>query len=267
MNIQLKRLETPMTQKIFGAAIGLSTLLVTACGSAGLAPCQVLPSVQGGYVVKFTLNGTAAPGCAATNPTEFSDWWALNNDYDKPPQGSHGGVLIDYRSATMPYPDPPPGPPGGLYGYGRWDAEFTDDNASCTIPTIDPITGATASLDGATTHTVTFAPTAFTALSGSAYQGAEFEATVGVTVGACTGSYKAQALSPAVGCSTNKDCDPFGQPISSGIFNPFDQACYLAATHPWVAGIAAALGSDGVCFLNQPYPSIGGYKGNDQPLP
>src|SRR5215475_1191864 len=187
MNSKLMSLEKNMTQKILGAVLGIGALLTTACGSADLAPCQVLPSVQGGYVLKFTRNGTAA-GC----PAEFSDLWAMNNDYNQAIQGAHGGVLIDYRSMTMPQPAVMPGPPNGLFGYGHWDAEFTDSNASCTMPSFDAIRGASNALDGTTTTTVTFSPTALTFLSGAAYQGAEFKATVGVVSGACNGSYSVQ---------------------------------------------------------------------------
>ena len=262
MNAQIKRLEKTMTRKISSAVLVIGAILATACGSAELAPCQVLPSVQGGYVLHFTLNGTAA-GC----PAEFSDLWGINNNYPAEIQGEHGGIRIDYRSMTMPQPEVMPGPPNGLYGYGLWDAEFTDANASCTMPSMDAITGDSNALDGATTTTVTYTPTALTYLSGAAYQGAEFKGTVGVSSGACTGTYSVLALSPAHGCSTNEDCDPFSTPFGSGIFPPFDQACFLATTHPWLAAATAFLGSDGVCFLKSEYPSIGGWKGADQALP
>ena len=266
MNFQLKRLENTMTQKALIPALVVGAVLTIGCGSADLAPCQVLPSVQGGYVVQFTLRGTAAAGCAALNPGQFSDWWAFNNDYPSQPQGAHGGLKIDYRSATMPPADINNGPPNGLFGYGTWDAEFSDANNSCTVKSLDPIQGTSTAIDGATSNTITYTPTELTFLSGAAYQGAVWKATVSVTVGTCTATYDALALSPAVGCSANKDCDPF---FTGGytIFSTFDQACFLTTTHPWTAGVTAALGSDGICFLKGAYPGLGGYQGNDQPLP
>jgi hypothetical protein len=90
-------------------------------------------------------------------------------------------------------------------------------------------------------------------LGGPTYQGAEFKANVTVTSGACTADYQVQGLSPAVGCDSDADCDPFKQPLSSGIFSVFDQSC---KTDPWTAPVAESLGFTGLCFFNQPYPSL-----------
>ena len=59
-----------------------------------------------------------------------------------------------------------------------------------------------------------------------------------LTQGTCTAEYTVQALSPAVGCESDADCDPFKQPFSSGIFSTFDQGC---KTDPWTAPVATGL--------------------------
>ena len=269
MSAQLKKLEmTTMTRKILVAVLGIGSLALGACGSADLAPCQVLPSVQGGYVLHFVRSGSAAAGCDATNPAEFSDVWALNNDFPAQPQGSHGGLQIDYRSATM-QPDPP------IFGYGKWDAEFSDSSGTCTIPSLDPITGDSNALDGVTTNTITYTTTKMSFLSGAAPQGAAFQATVQVTVGACSASYAVTALSPMVGCSVEKDCDPTGNigpapwsGLPPKIFPFFATGCFLQSTHPWVAGAVAFwnLGGvttvNGMCFIRNAYPSTEGWDPN-----
>ena len=54
-------------------------------------------------------------------------------------------------------------------------------------------------------------------LSGARYQGAEFEATVDVTLGSCTGTYEVQALTPTQTggtCITDEDCNPLGDPTA-----------------------------------------------------
>ena len=82
---------------------------------------------------------------------------------------------------------------------------------------------------------------------------------VTVTVGSCSADYRVQALSPAVGCADDSDCDPFKQPDSSGIFSGFDQGCTSA---PWTAAVTSYLRSTGylwskgVCFLNKACPSL-----------
>jgi hypothetical protein len=96
-------------------------------------------------------------------------------------------------------------------------------------------------------------------LGGPAYQGAEFQTDVLVTVGSCTAAYTAQALSPTVGCDTDEDCDPFKQPFSSGIPSGLEQECTSA---PWTAVVTDYISSStgvpvtGVCFLRQRFPSL-----------
>jgi hypothetical protein len=104
-----------------------------------------------------------------------------------------------------------------------------------------------------TDGTLSYSVSNLVALGSAATQNAEFKADVTVAQGGCTAAYTAQALSPAVGCASDHDCDPFKQPFSSGIFSVFDQGCH---TDPWTATVAASFGTPGVCFLNKPFPSL-----------
>jgi len=234
------------TRKVAAVIAVTGALMLSGCPSAELAPCQTLPSVQGGYTVKMVRRGAAPAGCTqAETPAEFSDVWAFDTVTDRNIVGS---------SVALPIPDTGPIPNNRLFK-GQFAQERSDANNSCTIPTLSTISD---TVGGAL---LSYAVTDMTFLSGAAYQGAEFKAVVAFTRGTCTATYDAQALSPAVGCETNADCDPFKTPFSSGIFSVFDQGCHLAASEPWTAGVTAFLGnSPGVCFLNQGYPSLGGFK-------
>jgi hypothetical protein len=260
MNAQIKRLEKTMTRKISSAVLVIGAILATACGSAELAPCQVLPSVQGGYVLHFTLNGTAA-GC----PAEFSDLWGINNNYPADIQGEHGGLRIDYRSMTMPQPDVMPGPPNGLYGYGLWDAEFTDANASCTMPSMDAIVGDSNALDGATTTTDTYTPTALTYLSGAAYQW-YFVAAIPMSflTAALVGIALVLAFLQRMAAAPTRTVTRSAR-FGSGIFPV--RPGLLPATTPLAGRGDDTFWETTVSASQVGYPSIGGWKGADQALP
>jgi hypothetical protein len=223
----------------FGVA---GMVLLTGCPSAELAPCQTLPSVQGGYVVKLTRKEGVPTGCTeADTPAQFSDIWAFDTVADRNVIGS---------SILLPIPDTGP-VPDTLIFKGTFSAERSDSNDTCTIPALSTIS------DSSSGTFLSYAVTNMTWLSGSAYQGAEFKAEVAFTRGTCSANYDALSLSPAVGCETTDDCDPFKTPFSSGIFSVFDQGC---KTDAWTAGATDFLGSTGVCFLNGDYPSLGGFK-------
>jgi hypothetical protein len=53
-------------------------LAATACGSMVPPECQMLPSAQGGYVLRFTRVGAASPGCDTQTPAETSDIWIFD---------------------------------------------------------------------------------------------------------------------------------------------------------------------------------------------
>jgi len=232
------------TRKVAAVLAVAGALMLGGCPSAELTPCQTLPSVQGGYVVKMVRQGAAPVGCTdADTPAEFSDVWAFDTVNDRTIVGS---------SVTLPLPDTGPIPDNRLFK-GQFTQERSDANNSCTVPTLSTIS------DTVGGSLLSYAVRDMTFLSGAAYQGAEFKAVVAFTRGTCTATYDALALSPAVACTTNADCDPFKTPFSSGIFSVFDQGCHLAS-EPWTAGAIAFLGHPpGVCFLNKAYPSLGGF--------
>ena len=218
----------------------LSLLLVlTACGSVVQPECQMMPSAQGGYVLRFTLTGAAAPGCDTQNPAETSDIWIFDTLADS---------QVRAKSVAMPYEVPAvPTVPPGLIGAGQFTDRDADSNSLCHITSLTTMT------DGSGASLLSYTLTNLESQGSAALQNAEFKADVAYTAGACSASYTAQALSPAVGCESDADCDPFKQPFSSGIFSPFDQGCHKDA---WTAPVAAYLGASGVCFLNKPYPSL-----------
>ena len=212
-------------------------LLVTACGSMVQPECQMLPSAQGGYVLRFTRTGSAAPGCDTATPAETSDIWIFDT--------LANSEVRAHAALTMPYaPDAPDPLPAGLIGAGRFTQRDADADARCHIESFTAMTEGTG---------LTYEMRNFESLGSAATQNAEFKAEVTMTVGTCTAEYTVQALSPAVPCESDADCDPFKQPFSSGIFSVFDQGCTTAS---WAAPVTTFFESSGVCFLNQPYPSL-----------
>ena len=211
-------------------------LVVTGCGSMAPPECQMLPSAQGGYVVRFTRGGAASPGCDTDTPQETSDIWIFDTL-------ANSQVRV-HAALSMAYTGNEPDPlPAGLVGAGEFDQRQADAEGNCNVQSFSTMT------DG----TLSYAVRNMVALGGAAYQNAEFKADVTYTQGTCTAEYTVQALSPAVGCDTDADCDPFKQPFSSGIFSVFDQGC---KTDPWTVPVATALGHAGVCFFNQEFPSL-----------
>ena len=212
-------------------------LLTSGCPSTVQADCQTLPSAQGGYVLHLVRSGAATPGCDTQTPTELSDVWVFDTLFDS---------QIRAHSVQMPFPDVDTLPPS-LIGAGKFTNREADSNNRCFVDSLTPMS------DTSTGTLLSYTAASMEWLAGAAYQGAEFQADVEMTVGACTATYHAQALSPAVGCETDHDCDPFKQPFSSGIFSTFDQGCI---TDPWTSGAASYLGSTGVCFFHTPFPGL-----------
>ena len=211
-------------------------LVVTGCGSMASPECQMLPSAQGGYVLRFTRGGAASPGCDTATPQETSDIWIFDTL-------ANSEVRV-HAALSMAYTGNEPDPlPAGLVGAGKFSQREADADGNCNVQSFSTMT------DG----TLSYAVRNMVALGGAAYQNAEFKADVTYTQGACTAEYTVQALSPAVACDTDADCDPFKQPFSSGIFSVFDQGC---KTDPWTVPVATALGKAGVCFFNQEFPSL-----------
>jgi hypothetical protein len=225
-------MDTPMRTTLISVL-----LLVTGCGSMAPPECQMLPSAQGGYVLRFTRTGSAAPGCDTATPAETSDIWIFDTL-------ANSEVRV-HAALSMAYTGNEPDPlPAGLIGAGRFTQRDADGEGFCNIDSF------TAMTDGIG---LTYEVRNLQALGSAATQNAEWKAEVTMTVGTCTAEYTVQALSPAVPCESDADCDPFKQPFSSGIFSVFDQGC---KTDPWATAVTTFFDSSGVCFLNQPFPSL-----------
>jgi hypothetical protein len=218
----------------------LSLLIVVAgCGSVVQPECQMMPSAQGGYVLRFTRTAAATAGCDTLNPDETGDVWVFD---------TLANSEIRAHSVAMPYPDPPVDPlPANFIGAGKFTARDADSDALCHVDSMTTMS------DGSGGTFLSYTLTNMESLGSAAYQNAEFKGDVAYVAGTCSAAYTVQALSPAVGCESDADCDPFKQPFSSGIFSTFDQGCHKEA---WTAPVAAYLGASGVCFFNKPYPSL-----------
>jgi hypothetical protein len=238
MPTTLMRIGTSMKTNLLGAAAVLAmALLGTGCPSAVQADCQTLPSAQGGYVLHFIRSGDATAGCETDTPAEMSDVWVFDTLFDS---------QIRAHSVLMPFPDVDT-LPANLVGSGKFTTREADSNNRCKVESLTTMS------DDSTGTLLSYAVSNMEWLGGAAYQGAEFQTDVTVTVGTCTANYTAQALSPAVGCADDHDCDPFKQPFSSGIFSTFDQGC---TSDPWTANATDYLGSTGVCFFRTPFPGL-----------
>ena len=90
------------------------------------AECQMLPSAQGGYVLRFTRVGAAAPGCETATPAETSDIWIFDTLAESE-SGAHAAL-------SMPYTGNEPDPlPAGLIGAGRFTQREVDSAGHCNI--------------------------------------------------------------------------------------------------------------------------------------
>jgi hypothetical protein len=229
-----------------GVAAAVASALVTAgCPAAVGSDCQTLAAIPSGYVLRFTRSADAGASCETLTPSEMSDVWVFDTLADSE---------IRAHSVSMPYPDPPPDTlPPNLIGAGRFTTPEADYNDRCWVESLTTMS------DDSSGTLLSYAVSNMEWLGGPSYQGAEFQTDVMVTVGSCTAAYRAQALTPAVPCDTDADCDPFKQPFSSGIASGLDQGCTSA---PWTAAVTDYLSNligdtvTGVCFLNKPFPSL-----------
>jgi hypothetical protein len=246
MNPKIERLAAPMDKRFVLLAVGALAMVVTGC-SQSLTPCQLQQSATGGYVVKLTrVGGATSPACedAAATPPIFSDVWVFDQYLD---------FLIVGKSVVIPHP-PTSEPNSPVYGKGHFTTELPNDS-SPRICTVDSLTTMTNGLSGAAL--LSYAVTDMEFLSGTEFLGTEWKANAVVERGGCTASYTVQALAPPVGCEEAADCDPFAQPLGSGIQSNYQQTCVLDA---WTADAAAFLGSSGVCFLTAEFPSLGAFQ-------
>lgn len=227
---------------LVACAAASALVLQTGCPALAPASCQTLatvptPAASDGYVLRFVRSSAASAGCDTATPGEMSDVWVFNTNAD--------GIVLAH-SVQMPLPDGEPTPPG-LVGSGTFARPEVDADGFCEVPSLSTMS------DSRTGTLLSYEARTLRFLGAPAYQGAEFEGTVTVTVGTCVADYDVQALSPAVPCKTDAECDPSRTPFSSGIASGFDQGCTSA---PWTADVTKYLTSSGVCFLRQPFPSL-----------
>jgi len=218
------------------------------CQSAAPAPCLIQRPSLGGYTMKLTLQGTPPAGCEAILPPIFGDNWRLDGYSDR---------AIYMKSDLIPWPPEGGNPNLPVLGKGTLSEEPVD--GICTIPDatemetdVDPL--------GIGQPTLAYHAHDMRFLSGARYQGAEFEATVEVTLGSCTGTYQAQALTPTQTggtCLSDEDCNPFGDPAAgrppSGINPDFAVACTKEA---WAVDYLTGDPDIGICFFTQPFPGL-----------
>jgi hypothetical protein len=227
---------------LLAMAAASTVLILAGCPSPVPADCQTLTTTptsvaQDGYVLRLVRASAASPGCETATPDEMSDVWVFNTVADSKALA---------HSVSMPFPDVDTLPPN-LIGSGTFTTREADAEDFCYVSSLTTMS------DSSSGTLLSYATSNMRFLGGATFQGAEFEADVTVTVGTCSADYEVQALSPAVGCEDDDDCDPFQTPFSSGIASGFDQGCSSA---PWTAAVTKYLGSTGVCFLRKPFPSL-----------
>jgi hypothetical protein len=231
-----------MAPVLRAAATGALLLLLPGCAEAIPTACQTLftaPNdvVSDGYVLRFVRAGPVAAGCESATPAETSDLWLFSTLAE--------GVVAAH-SVAMPFPEGEP-TPAGLVGTGTFARPQVDSEGFCDIPDLTLMT------DDRSGTLLSYEARDMRFLGAPAYQGAEFEAKVTMTVGSCVAEYNVQALSPAVPCLDDGDCDPFRTPLSSGIPSGLDQGC---TSEPWTAAVIEDLGVTRICFLRQAFPSL-----------
>lgn len=249
MNATHEMSQGSTTMKRFSIfSLAILVTAVTGCSSAVPAVCQIGSSFTGGYAVRLTRTSAPTAGCDVPTgtPAVFGDNWIFD-----PYKGADGTLIIGYSLGlglaagledTGGLPDPPD-PNSPLYGKAYFTALYPDGDDNCTINNFNMSNG-----------TDSYAVTQMVWLNTAKFLGAEFKGNVHVVRGGCTADYAALAIWPPITCETDDDCDPYGQPVGSGINPDFNQGCTI---EPW----AAELSGDpavGVCFFKADYPSLGG---------
>jgi hypothetical protein len=235
------------TSEIMSRLFALTTVaavtvlvLLAGCSTQAPAPCQIQPSGNGPYTVKFTNTGTATGSC----PAVLVDQWFMDNY-----AGAAGSnvLTIGMISVNGPGAPFPPDPTSSVYGRGTFTSHDPDSNDLCTLPTVNTFDG-----PGGSTYAVTNLAFLSTALYiGSQWKG---DVTYAPVKGGPTCDYSAQAINPSTTCASNADCNPTSQPVNSGINYLYDQGCNLT-------DFASLTGdpATGICFFNKPFPSLGGF--------
>jgi hypothetical protein len=218
----------------------VGAVALVGCGTQTAADCQLQSSANGPYLVKFTQAGAATGGtCATETPDVFGDLWQFD------PFENRLIVAFSTQSALPSTPTPN----DVIYGKGNFSDQFPDSNDLCTVPTLTPM-----DLDGDGTRIFTVTNLQF--LETAIYLGTEFKGDVSYKNGACTRAYTMQAINPAHNCATKEDCDPFAQPISSGVNSKYNTDCNLDTWATDLSGDPAT----GFCFFVSDFPSNDGWK-------
>ena len=218
----------------------VGAVALVGCGTQTPADCQLQSSANGPYLVKFTQAGAATGGaCTTETPDEFADFWQFDPFENR--------LIVTFSAlSTLPAP---PNPNDTIYGKGNFSQQFPDGNDLCTVPTLT-------TMDVLGDGSLTYAVTNLQFLSTAIYLGTEFKGDVAYTNGACSRPYTMQAIIPAVTCGTKEDCDPFAQPISSGINSKYNTDCNKDA---W-ATAASGDPDTGFCFFVDAFPSNSGWQ-------
>ena len=212
------------------------TMVLAGCATQAPAPCQIQPSGNGPYTIKMTLAAGQTP--TASCPAVMGDQWFFDNY-------ASGLIAMISAESTVPFP---PDPTASVYGKGKFSNSDPDQNDLCTLPTVNTFDGPSGS---------TFSVTNLSFLSTALYIGTEWKGDITYTpAGGTACQYTAQAINPSTQCGSNADCDPTSQPTNSGINYHYDQGCNKEAWATAITGDPAT----GICFFNQDFPSLGGFK-------
>jgi hypothetical protein len=228
--------------------LGALVVALAGCGTTSPAPCQIQSASNGGYAVRLlrTAGQTITPACKTPTgtPEQIGDSWIFDV-YETDPTNAAIFTVIGY-SANLGLPDPNVGS-SPLYARAQFTTVNPAPDSTCALANATMNAGAGGKYD---ISNWIWNETAV-------YLGTEFKADVTYTVGACTATYAAQAITPPVQCGANADCDPFAQPFSSGINPDYNQNCILGQA--WTTQLTGDPAT-GICFFQEPFPSTGGYK-------
>lgn len=230
--------------------LGALVVVLGACGTTSPAPCQIQAASNGGYAVRLlrtTTNVTPACNTPTGTPAQIGDSWVFDV-YETDPTNSAIFTVIGYSVNLTPdgLPDPNVGS-SPVYARAQYTTVNPAADSTCALANATMNAGAVGKYD---ISNWIWQETAV-------YLGTEFKADVTYTVGACSATYTAQAITPPVQCGSNADCNPFAQPFSSGINPDYNQNCVLGEA--WTTQLTGDPAT-GICFFQDPFPSTGGYK-------
>jgi len=246
--------------------LGILAFAAIGCGGDIQQLCFIQRPALGGYGIVFTATAAATGTCGATENAYLADtigdmWMVDKFREDQSLVGLRPGSLL---------PHGPPNPVDGTFNLllptaaslstGDFASLTPDANNTCTVPTLNSVTG-----EGVVAAGRTIAPSKLVFLTGSLYQGSQMEVDATYGLNACTRTYHGIGITPIVNCdpSSASACDPIGNPSAgipaSGVNPSFPVECSAAAgallpfryTGPGASG-AQPLGQpngEPICFL------------------